>query len=153
MVGKKLLLFLISIVSFAFFSCIGVRSAHKYFNVRLYDENNKQIVDFDRMDDFNLMLIDNSKIQGYKGSVDITLVKKELKTGKDPFYELSFFIGANGRNSVVEEYIRRFEEASKFMKIRIEDRRGEYKTQETSPLSDYVKSYYSHDIDMELEKN
>ena len=148
---KRLIFFLASIISVAILSC-GTLIMDQYYFVKLYDENNKQITDLNRTKDFKVTLVDNSPFKGYKGSVDISL----QEVVNEPYYFIVFSLGNSAIKLTQDKYEKRFKDASKFMKIKVEDGRGEYKGAESPALSEYkyTKSGKSAvpEINIKLEK-
>ena len=140
---------LISLCLLFFSSCSGLHMIRTY-NVRLYDENNKQITDSNRIKEFNVTLMDNSTTKGYEGVVGISLQGSD----NDPYYLVSFTLGDSAIKSTQNKYQKRFEDASKYMKIKVEDKKGEYKVGESSALSESKtsgKSVASY-INIKLER-
>ena len=128
---KRLIFFLASIISVAILSC-GTLIMDQYYFVKLYDENNKQITDLNRTKDFKVTLVDNSPFKGYN-RVDLSL----QEVVNEPYYVIVFSLGNSAIKLTQDKYEKRFKDASKFMKIKVEDGRGEYKVAESPALSEY----------------
>lgn len=147
---KRLIFFLASIISVAILSC-GTLIMDQYYFVKLYDENNKYITDLNRTKDFKVTLVDNSPFKGYN-RVDLSL----QEVVNEPYYVIVFSLGNSAIKLTQDKYEKRFKDASKFMKIKVEDGRGEYKVAESPALSEYkyTKSGKSAvpEINIKLEK-
>lgn len=143
-----LIIFLFIMCSLCF-SCIVSVGANYY--VEIYDENDKQIDDIVRLNEFNITLIDDSNSFSYT-RVNINLVKGSGK----PYYEINFANAGSGSGYDtyrINKYKKRFTEATKLMRFRIEDFRGEYKTKESETLSSYSRELVSlSKIKIKLEK-
>ena len=96
------------------------------------DENNKYITDLNRTKDFKVTLVDNSPFKGYN-RVDLSL----QEVVNEPYYVIVFSLGTSAIKLTQDKYEKRFKDASKFMKIKVEDGRGEYKVAESPALSEY----------------
>lgn len=148
---QKRLIFFFTI-SLILSSC-GVITFDRLYLVKLYDENNERIMDLERLKEFKVTLEDNST---GGCDADINTDMGEEHPNGDPYYLVSFALGGSRLESKVNKNIKQFEEASKYMKIKIEDKKGEYKTQESLALSEYKtvseRSTISL-VDIKLEKN
>ena len=122
---KKRYLILLSICFF-FYSCSF--SSNRLFIIQLYDENNKLIDDESKLKEFNVSFFDNSNDKIYE-EFDVSLLKI-TEDGKDHFeYHLSFHIGHGLEHQVVSR-TKKFEDATKHMGIRVEDKNGRYASEE-----------------------
>ena len=126
---KKRYLLILSLC-FLFYSCLGGFGGGVSYVIRLYDENNKEINTENELKEFNVSFFDNSNTKAYK-DVSLKLRKSDVKC----WHELVFFIGTGHYDYQATNFSNKFKDASEYMGIKIEDKKGRYKPVTIYPLS------------------
>ena len=145
---RKRYLILLSICFF-FYSCSF--SSNRLFIIQLYDENNKLIDDENKLKEFNVSFFDNSNTKTYLG-VDIRL-PKIVRDDKEMYeWQVNINIGHGNQEYQAVNFINRFSDASEYMGIKIEDKKGRYKPVTIYPLSACENAKLFDPIVIKLEK-
>ena len=145
---KKRYLILLSICFF-FYSCV-VSVGQSYF-INLYDENNILITLENDLKEFNVSFFDNSNTKTYLG-VDIRL-PKIVRDDKEMYeWQVNINIGHGNQEYQAVNFINRFSDASEYMGIKIENKKGRYKPVTIYPLSACENAKLFDPIVIKLEK-
>ena len=145
---KKGYLLILSLCFF-FYNCVV--SVHRGYSIHLYDENNILITDENKLKEFDVSFFDNSNIKAYK-DVDFHLTK----VGRDDeeMYEwvLHFYVGFGHQEYQARNLSNKFKDASEYMGIKIEDKKGRYKPVTIYSLGACSKVQVFEPIIVKLEK-
>ena len=141
---KKCLLAFLSLCFF-FYSC--VLQVDTTYSIHLYNGNNVKITSESELKEFNVSFFDNSNTKTYL-NVNIELAERNGEC----WYELDFAIGRGNQEYQGVNFWNRFKDASEYMGIKIEDKKGRYKPVTIYPLSACSRVQGFEPIVVKLEK-
>jgi len=144
---KKRYLLILGLIPVLFFSCFGRLVGASYF-IEFYDENNTVIDEKSKLEEFDVSFFNNSKAKPYR---DVEIRMSDPENGHYQ-YGLRFSIGMAYHEYELKNHWNKFNDASEYMGIKIEDKKGRYKPVTIYPLSACNNKRYGGIVVVKLEK-
>ena len=141
---KRYLLAFLTLCVFSYSCNVSVR---RDYYIEIFDENNTEINTENELKEFDVIFFDNSNTKAYKG-VDLMLSKSSSSCR----YTLFFQVGHGHQQYQAVNLSNRFDDASEYMGIKIEDKKGRYKPVTIYPLSACSRIQGFEPIVVKLEK-
>ena len=142
---KKQLFYLLALFTFVLSASCHYKRHVFHYNILLYDGDNNHILELDRLKEFDVSLL---KITEPLATNNYTYNIYATSWSGTPLYRIVFDIEKfNGRGSL-NKYEVWYEKEGRYIIAKIEDRKGEYKTEEIY-LSDGTKN---SDLIVKLKK-
>ena len=126
---------LILSLCFLFYSCLaGVAGVGSDYYIHFYDESNKLIIAENALKEFDIKLSDNSMTKTYR---DVNFYLTKVSRDDKEMYEwhIRVDIGLANQEYQIVNLLNKFNDASEYMGIKIEDKKGRYKPVTIYPLS------------------